>query len=75
MTIPARSLISARMGVLRKTGPMSVVNRRVSAAEFADRCRERDQRQAADDRNEVQRWLGDPPRYRSALSQHKPGEE
>ena len=51
------------MGVLRKTGPMSVADRRVSPANFADRCRERDQRQAADDRNDVQRLLGDPPHY------------
>jgi len=54
---------------------MAVVDKRVSAVDFADRCREREQRQAADDRNDVQRWLGDPPRYRSALSQHKPGQE
>jgi hypothetical protein len=31
------------------------------------RLQERDARQAADDRTDVQRFLGDPPRSRSAL--------
>ena len=33
------------------------------------RLQERDQRQAADTRTEVQKWLGDPPADRSALTQ------
>ena len=34
------------------------------------RLQERDQRQAADTRTEVQKWLGDPPQSRSALAHH-----
>jgi len=56
------------MGILRKTRQMSVV--RVSPDVLKDRLVEKEQREAADDRNAVQRWLGDPPRNRSALSQH-----
>jgi len=57
------------MGILRKTRQMSVV--RVSADILKDRLAEKEQREAADDRNDVQRWLGDPPVARSALAQHK----
>jgi len=42
---------------------------RVSAADKAARFAERDARLAADDRSEAQRFLGDPPRDRSALAQ------
>jgi len=50
---------------------MSAFDPRVSAADFADRCRERDQRQAADGRTDLERWLGDPPIARSALAQYR----
>jgi hypothetical protein len=49
-----------------------VFDRSVSAREFADRCRERDQREATDTRSEIERWLGDPPRDRSALANNTP---
>jgi hypothetical protein len=32
------------------------------------RVREREQREASDTRTDAQRWLGDPPPYRSALA-------
>ena len=43
----------------------------VKPNDVRDRLAERDQRQAADDRTEAQRWLGDPPRNRSAASLQK----
>jgi hypothetical protein len=45
------------------------VDRRVAPADLKVRLAERDQREAADTRTEAQRWLGDPPRERSALAQ------
>jgi hypothetical protein len=45
------------------------VDRGVSAADLADRCRDRDQRKAIDTRSEIDRWLGDPPPDRSVLGQ------
>jgi hypothetical protein len=44
-------------------------DRKVSADELRVRLAERDKRQAADKRNEAERWLGDPPPERSALAQ------
>ena len=43
---------------------------RLDPAELKKRLAEREQREAADTRTEVQRWLGDPPADRSALA-HK----
>jgi hypothetical protein len=37
-------------------------------ADARARMQERDQRLAADHRSEIERWLGDPPRDRSALA-------
>ena len=50
----------------------------MTPSEKAARFAERDARQAVDDRTPAQRWLGDPPADRSALSarhvrQDKPG--
>jgi hypothetical protein len=47
---------------------MAVADKRVSAADFADRCREREERSAADTRTMLEKLLGDPPRDRSALA-------
>jgi hypothetical protein len=41
---------------------------RVDPAEVEQRLAERERREAADARTEVQRWLDDPPADRSALS-------
>jgi hypothetical protein len=41
---------------------------RVPAQDAAARLRERDERLHHDNRNEIARWLGDPPPGRSALS-------
>jgi hypothetical protein len=41
---------------------------RVSARDLKIRLAERDRRLAADNRTEAQKWLGDPPADRSALS-------
>jgi hypothetical protein len=43
--------------------------RHVDPATAKDRLAERDAREAADTRNEIQRWLNDPPPDRSALHQ------
>jgi len=40
----------------------------MSADDFRERVLERDARDAADNRTEAQRWLGDPPANRSALA-------
>jgi hypothetical protein len=50
-------------------GKFIAVDRRVGATEAKARLQERDARIAADDRTEVERFLGDPPRDRSALAQ------
>ena len=42
---------------------------RVSDDEAAARLADRDRREAADNRSEAERWLGDPPLDRSALAQ------
>jgi hypothetical protein len=41
---------------------------RVSADDYRARSQERDAREAADNRIEAQRWLGDPPPPRYALN-------
>jgi len=41
--------------------------RRVSADDYRARSQEREVRDAADNRTEAERWLGDPPPGRSAL--------
>ena len=41
---------------------------RLDPAELKKRLAKREQREAADTRTEVQRWLGDPPKHRSALA-------
>jgi len=41
---------------------------RVSADDFRTRSEERDAREAADNRTEAERFLGDPPANRSALA-------
>jgi len=43
---------------------------RVSADDFRSRAQERDAREAADNRTDAQRWLGDPPANRSALAHY-----
>jgi hypothetical protein len=43
------------------------ISRSVTPAEKAARFAERESRESADDRTEAERWLGDPPRDRSAL--------
>ena len=47
---------------------VQVDSRRVSADEAKARLAERDEREAADTRTEVQRWLNDPAPGRSALA-------
>ena len=42
---------------------------RVSADDFRARRQEREAREAADNRTDAQRWLGDPAPDRSALAQ------
>ena len=42
---------------------------RVSAADLEARINERDRRLAQDTRDDIQRLLGDPPSWRSALAQ------
>ncbi len=44
---------------------------RVTPQDIARRFAERDQRIAADKRTEAQKYLGDPPPWRSALAQRK----
>jgi hypothetical protein len=44
---------------------------RVTPQDVARRFAERDQRIAADKRTEAQKYLGDPPPWRSALAQRK----
>jgi hypothetical protein len=44
---------------------------RVTPQDVARRFAERDQRIAADSRTEAQKYLGDPPPWRSALAQRK----
>jgi hypothetical protein len=47
---------------------------RIDPDTLRGRVQEREQREASDDRTEAQRWLGDPPRSRSALAGlQKPG--
>src|SRR5215475_4221194 len=48
---------------------LKMLDPRLSAADVKERLAERDQRIAADTRTEAERWLGDPPPYRSALAQ------
>jgi hypothetical protein len=48
------------------------LERRPDAADVAIRLMEREQRELADCRNDVQKWLGDPDISRSALAQHNP---
>ena len=43
----------------------------VDPAEAEQRLAEREQREAADTLTEAERWLGDPPPWRSALAHHK----
>jgi hypothetical protein len=45
------------------------IHRRVRTDEARQRLAERDARQAADNRTEAQKFLGDPPPGRSALAQ------
>jgi hypothetical protein len=55
----------------RRRGAASFVRAervRVDLAEAEQRFAERDQRDAADNRTEAQRWLNDPPPGRSALA-------
>ena len=44
---------------------------RIAPDILRSREQEREQREASDDRTDVQRWLGDPPRNRSALASFK----
>jgi hypothetical protein len=44
------------------------IDRRVDPDEARQRLQERDRRQAADNRTEAEKWLGDPPPDRSALA-------
>lgn len=46
-----------------------VINLPKLRADIAARVRERDERDANDDRTDIQKWLGEPPRWRSALGQ------
>ena len=46
-----------------------VFDRAVSATDLKIRIAERDRREASDTRNEAEKYLGDPPRDRSALAQ------
>ena len=49
---------------------------RIDPDVLRSRVQERERREASDDRTEVQRWLGDPPRSRSALAGfQKPGKK
>ena len=41
---------------------------RPDATDLKNRFAERDQREALDDRTEAQKWLNDPPLWRSALT-------
>jgi hypothetical protein len=41
---------------------------RIDPDVLRSRVQERERREASDDRTEVQRWLGDPPRSRSAFA-------
>ena len=59
------------MGKPRKRGASAFIGigtHPVDRNDVRERLAERDLRQAADDRTEAQRWLGDPPRDRSALA-------
>lgn len=53
-------------------GPISHVRDEPSRADLAARLRERDARYDADDRSPAAQWLGDLPRWRSALASRKP---
>jgi hypothetical protein len=44
------------------------VDQRAPVSDVESRLQERDQRQASDTRSDVEKWLGDPPHDRSALS-------
>ena len=46
---------------------------RIDPETLRSRVQERDQRQAEDDRTEVQKWLGDPAPERSALARKTKG--
>lgn len=50
-----------------KLPPRSVPKMQAQPAEAQQRLRERDAHAADDDRTAVEVWLGDPPRWRSAL--------
>jgi hypothetical protein len=58
-------------GVKQKPVFLKVHEPRVSPDDVKYLLNERDQRAAADTRTEAERWLGDPPKYRSALAQRK----
>lgn len=48
---------------------LSVTKDGVRASDVEARIADRDRRQALDDRTAAERWLGDPPRNRSALAE------
>jgi hypothetical protein len=52
-----------------KLSGIRVADRAARASDLKTRFAERDQRQTNDHRSEAERWLGDPPLERSALSQ------
>jgi hypothetical protein len=52
-----------------RTKGLLTINPRPRLADVKKRFAERDQRQATDTRSAAEKWLGDPPPDRSALSQ------
>jgi hypothetical protein len=55
----------------RQNNIHKVLSDRVPMRDLTSRLNEARARESADTRTEVQRWLGDPPRDRSALAQRE----
>jgi hypothetical protein len=51
----------------RRFQVFTIADRRFSPDDIKSKMLERDRLAATDDRTEAERWLGDPPRWRSAL--------
>jgi hypothetical protein len=56
----------SRLAIMRENGALS--SQRATRQHDARCLAERDAREAMDDRTPAQRWLGDPPAWRSALA-------
>jgi hypothetical protein len=65
----ALNVREAAMTKVKMSG-IRVADRAVRAGDLRARLAEREQRQASDHRSEAERWLGDPPLERSALSSY-----